>query len=114
MVAIHKNTEHGAVFELLDGISEWGTPPIFRHSKTIDMAAFLKWIEYRVFPPERIDAKELLNELGLEKYDAWAIAKQTKASLMEDPFWVKIYESDSYEKDTIRGISGMRPISVKV
>jgi hypothetical protein len=40
----------------------------------------------RVFPPNRIDAKEILHELGLLEYDPWIIMRMNRF-MSDDFFW---------------------------
>lgn len=58
-------------------------------SDTISIFKFGEWAKQRCFPEERLDAKELLAELGLDRYDRWEIVKRTNARLHgRDEFWV--------------------------
>lgn len=55
----------------------------------------MNWVSQdRVFPENRIGAKELLKELGLDRYDGWEIAKKTNARLGNDYYWVDFGEGD--------------------
>lgn len=58
----------------------------------------------RVFPKNRDDCKELLELLELDFYDEWAIVKKTGASLMTDPWWLRIEDGWTYENNTVKGI----------
>ena len=40
--------------------------------------------------------------LNLPDYNAWEIVKRTNACLMEDPFWLRFSEAETFE-DTTRG-----------
>ena len=40
--------------------------------------------------------------MGLPDYNAWEIVKRTDACLMEDPFWLRFSEDETFE-DTTRG-----------
>lgn len=42
----------------------------------------------RVFPPERVDARQLLAEMGLPKYDAWEIVKKCRLTSVNDLVWM--------------------------
>lgn len=42
------------------------------------------WISTRIFPPERMDRRDILKDLGLEKYDPWLIFLKIKGSSMRD------------------------------
>lgn len=54
---------------------------------------FLAWAKARCFPPERIDAEDVLKMLGLERYDRYEIIRITGArSFTKDNFWVDFGE----------------------
>ena len=40
--------------------------------------------------------------MGLPNYNAWEIVKRTNACLMEDPYWLRFSEDETFE-DTTRG-----------
>ena len=40
--------------------------------------------------------------MGLPDYNAWEIVKRTNACLMEDPYWLRFSENETFE-DTTRG-----------
>lgn len=62
---------------------------MFRNSDRISIYDFGDWASSRCFPAERMDAKELLEELGLDRYDPWEIVKKTGARITgADDFWV--------------------------
>lgn len=83
---------------------------LFKGKRVVSMLDFVEWISGRVFPPERIGAKQLLKELGLDEYRPYAIAMETKACLMEDPYWVAFTERDNFRADTVRGAAGFPTI----
>lgn len=57
--------------------------------REVTSAAFFEWVSDRCFPAERVDAKKLLDFLGLKKYDPIAIVRKTGARLTGiDDFWV--------------------------
>lgn len=49
-----------------------------------------------------MDCKEILKMMGLPDYNAWEIVKRTNACLMEDPYWLRFSEDETFE-DTTRG-----------
>ena len=49
-----------------------------------------------------MDCKEILEMMGLPDYNAWEIVKRTNACLMEDPFWLRFSEDETFE-DTTHG-----------
>jgi hypothetical protein len=62
---------------------------MFRNSDKVPIVKFVEWAKQRCFPPERVDAAKLLEEMGLDHYDRWEIIKQTNARLTcHDEFWV--------------------------
>ena len=46
--------------------------------------------------------QEILKMMGLPDYNAWEIVKRTNACLMEDPYWLRFSEDETFE-DTTRG-----------
>jgi len=80
---------------------------LFRNSDTESMFKVIEWFSDRVFPEERVDCKELLEELGLERYDPWEIAKLTRGTLMTDGWWLKVHPTDTYEEQSLRGLAGI-------
>ena len=42
--------------------------------------------------------------MGLPGYNAWEIVKRTNACLMEDPYWLRFSEEETFA-DTTRGRS---------
>lgn len=71
----------------------FGYKPIGTDVREVTYADFLAWAEERCFPPERMDAKELLEYLGLKEYDRYEIIKRTGAELTNvDNFWVDFGE----------------------
>ena len=38
--------------------------------------------------------------LGLPNYNAWEIVKRTNACLMEDPYWLRFSEDETFEDTT--------------
>ena len=45
---------------------------------------------------------EILKMMSLPDYNAWEIVKRTNACLMEDPYWLRFSEDETFE-DTTRG-----------
>ena len=77
--------------EVCDGIRKSILPAdLFRFGtlKSVPISVFYAWAEQRCFPENRVDAEELLAELGLEKYDPLQIVMKTNARLITDNFWV--------------------------
>lgn len=70
-----------------------------------------EWLKDRVFPKNRIGARKILKDLGLKKYDHFEIAYISRASLVEDPYWIAFEEGDTWSKNTIRGIANVKDFS---
>ena len=93
-------------FILEDGLKAYEKPDgLFKNKTEITIYEMMDWASKRVFPKERTDCKKLLDEMGLNDYFPWEIAKQTRASLIEDKFWIKFGKGDEYYKDTARGVA---------
>ena len=56
----------------------------------------------RIIRYDRINRKEMLKKIGLENYNVYEIAYKTRAVLVEDYFWCKYEESDTYDEFRIR------------
>ena len=85
----------------------WG---LFRNSDRESAFNVMRWFEDRAFPEERVGCKELLEELGLDRYDPWEIVKKTRGPLMTDYFWLKVEPTDTYEEFSLRGAAGFPPV----
>ena len=53
-------------------------------------------------PYSEVMASLIAQVLGLPDYNAWEIVKRTNACLMEDPYWLRFSEEETFE-DTTRG-----------
>ena len=53
-------------------------------------------------PYSEVMASLIAQVLGLPDYNAWEIVKRTNACLMEDPYWLRFSEDETFE-DTTRG-----------
>ncbi len=51
--------------------------------------SFQRWLKTRTFPIERCGYRELLDKMGLDKYDKLTQAIITKGVMAQDNFWVK-------------------------
>lgn len=71
-------------------------------SRSASLVDTVIWAKKRVFPKERVDCARLLAAMGLAEYDGWEIVRRTGACLMEDPFWLRFEESQTFA-DTTRG-----------
>lgn len=97
-------------YVLTEGVDKDDIPfGLFTKSNIESVQSVWDWFSTeRVFPRERVDCKELLNMLGLDFYDEWAIVKKTGASQMTDPWWLRIEDDWTYENNTVRGIMERR------
>lgn len=48
-----------------------------------------KWLKWRTFPPTRANADELLEALGLNAYNRWAIVRKTHGVMADDEIWLR-------------------------
>ena len=79
---------------------------LFMNSDVESAFKVTDWFSARAFPEERVDCKELLEDMGLERYDPWEIVKQTRGTLMTDGWWLKMNPDDTYETQSLRGLAG--------
>ena len=70
--------------------------------REVPLVDVVVWAKKRIFPKNRMDCKEILKLMGLPDYNAWEIVKRTNACLMEDPYWLRFSEDETFE-DTTRG-----------
>ena len=70
--------------------------------REVPLVDVVVWAKKRIFPKNRMDCKEILKMMGLPDYNAWEIVKRTNACLMEDPYWLRFSEDETFE-DTTRG-----------
>lgn len=68
--------------------------------RKVPLVDVVVWAKKRIFPRNRMDCKEILEMMGLPDYNAWEIVKRTNACLMEDPFWLRFSEDESFEDTT--------------
>jgi len=87
------NNEIGIPYKVVlrEGIQKGYTPyDLFERwtVKEVTYQRFIEWASERCFPPNRVDAEELLEELGLDRYNGWDIVQKTEGRLMTDHFWI--------------------------
>ena len=100
-------TDEKLVLKLNDNIERSWLPYIFDIGLDCDMEKIVhSWIKERIFPKNRIGAKQLLENLGLKKYDREKIAEITRCSVITDPYWIAYKETDTYYNNSIRGRIG--------
>ena len=62
-----------------------------------------RWLKWRVFPPTRVNADELLRALGLNSYNRWAIVRKTHGVMADDEIWLRFKgESLKHRDVTLR------------
>lgn len=71
-------------------------------SRKVPLVAVIVWAKKRIFPKDRVDCKDILEQMGLPDYNAGEIVKRTNARLMEDPFWLRFSDTETFA-DTTRG-----------
>jgi len=62
-----------------------------------DINDFGELIKNRVFSENRRDCNTLLARMGLIEYDAFEIAKRTRAFALSDKLWISYSENEEYE-----------------
>lgn len=73
------------------------------YDDNISKEELLEWVEERCFPRTRHNAQELLEYLGLEFYDPWAIIEKTHGLIIEDYYWIRFKGEDlNYDDIKIR------------
>lgn len=71
-----------------------------------DQNWFRETILDRVFPPNRVNARELLRAIGLLEYDAWEIVKYVQLVSCNDLIWMT-KGSDPNEFYTVHTFGGL-------
>jgi hypothetical protein len=98
----------GLHLKLLEGVEVFFIPEGLFDPKTksVSIIDLIGWIEGRIFPKDRMGADKLLAQLGLNDYSPFSIAKQNKACLIEDGWWLSFDDKDTFRESTIRGAAG--------
>jgi hypothetical protein len=73
---------------------------------------FILWVEDRVVPKDRVDIDQILERMGIDQYNAFEIARKTRACLMEDDFWIKFKDDDKWQDNVRR--AGYKPTPRKL
>lgn len=97
-------SEDGQYLCANEGVLQYDLPLnlFIGNSRKVPLIDVVVWAKKRIFPRNRMDCKEILEMMGLPNYNAWEIVKRTNACLMEDPFWLRFSEDETFE-DTTRG-----------
>lgn len=87
-----------------EGVPQYNLPLnlFIGDKRKVPLVDVVVWAKKRIFPKNRMDCKEILKLMGLSDYNAWEIVKRTNACLMEDPYWLRFSEDETFE-DTTRG-----------
>ena len=87
-----------------EGVPQYSLPLnlFIGDKREVPLVDVVVWAKKRIFPKNRMDCKEILKMMGLPHYTAWEIVKRTNACLMEDPYWLRFSEDETFE-DTTRG-----------
>jgi len=48
-----------------------------------------RWLQWRTFPPTRVNAKELLASLDMQAYNRWGIVRKTHGVMADDEIWIR-------------------------
>ena len=90
VVAVAKKEGNTVYLEALPNVTKFELPiDLFKlGNRKVTMLEFIEWASDRCFPENRVDAKEQLEDLGLDHYDGWEIVKIKRAKLETDPFWI--------------------------
>ena len=97
-------SEDGQYLCANEGVPQYDLPLnlFIGDKRKVPLVDVVVWAKKRIFPRNRMDCKEILEMMGLPDYNAWEIVKRTNACLMEDPFWLRFSEAETFE-DTTRG-----------
>ena len=97
-------SEDGQYLCANEGVLQYNLPLnlFIGNRRKVPLVDVVVWAKKRIFPRNRMDCKEILEMVGLPDYNAWEIVKRTNACLMEDPFWLRFSEDETFE-DTTRG-----------
>lgn len=113
LVADLTTTNGTARFKVKEGLPEFFVPlDLFMWRSEITILDLAEWLEERVFPEDRMGVRKLLRSLGLKKYDPLEVALKTRACLVEDGFWIKVEEGDTFRDNTIRGKLGFKELDI--
>ena len=92
-------SEDGQYLCANEGVLQYDLPLnlFIGNSRKVPLIDVVVWAKKRIFPRNRMDCKEILEMMGLPNYNAWEIVKRTNACLMEDPFWLRFSEDETFE-----------------
>lgn len=76
--------------ELLDGLTEGVVPALLHYQYQAGQRVFddpgqiMEWVESRCFDRGRMNLGEILQDMGLQEYDAWQMFKKQKGRMAND------------------------------
>ena len=81
-----------------EGVPQYSLPLnlFIGDKREVPLVDVVVWAKKRIFPKNRMDCKEILKMMGLPDYNAWEIVKRTNACLMEDPYWLRFSEDETF------------------
>lgn len=107
----HKLGYPYGLFELDMNVRPWRTDK----NKPASESKIRKWLSDRVFSEGRSDLRRLLDEIGLDSYDVWEIAKKTNAVTNHDFYTIEELGSNKFGSSVNKGsISGPTMISAHI
>ncbi len=91
-----KNIELPYVKNYVTGFNKQFSPDM---EGPITIEELEKWLKWRTFPPTRANADELLEALGLNAYNRWAIVRKTHGVMADDEIWLRFQGETLKHKD---------------
>lgn len=74
------------VINFIDDFNKQFSPNMEGH---ITLEEIDRWLKWRTFPHTRVNAKELLESIGLHSYNRWAIVRKTHGVMADDEIWIR-------------------------
>lgn len=69
----------------------------YEHDGVLEDKETREWVKRRVFPKTRMNADELLRELGLSEYDPIEILKKNQGACCKDQIWIEFIPGLRFE-----------------
>lgn len=96
-VELNPNNKLGTVKvkQYIEGVyRQWNKP-----DDEITNYDFQSWLEWRTLPPERVNIREVLEDIGILNYSRLAIIAKTHAVMGHDDIWIKFEGEELTFKD---------------
>lgn len=77
----------------------FGLPGFTKHEPNYNWVE--KFLIHRTFPRERGNCRDILNFLGLDRYNIWDICRKTHGVTSDDPFWLRFPEHSNITRGDI-------------